>query len=183
MHICVYLFYFYYYIFCYIPLRGAKKKKKKAVLLASEAKLPKQQVIESPGLFCPGSFYPLSSTPFSLGIKGSALSVKNHAPWRRQHVPPITHLFFSVNQSEAVSFLRASLENCGWWVVGGSEWDARLSGTATENKCFQLVKTPDFGIVVSMILNYMQRARGSSIYPYHLQFLLSVILSMYLGVE
>lgn len=68
-------------------------------------------------------------------------------------------------------------------MVGGSEWDARLSGTATENKCFQLVKTPDFGIVVSMILNYMQRARGSSIYPYHLQFLLSVTLSMYLGVE
>lgn len=68
-------------------------------------------------------------------------------------------------------------------MVGGSEWDPRLSGTATENKCFQLVKTPDFGIVVSMILNYMQRARGSSIYPYHLQFLLSVTLSMYLGVE
>lgn len=70
---------------------------------------------------------------------------------------------------------------------GGSEGDPRLSGAAveaaTENKCFRLVKTPDFGIVVSMILNYMQRARGSSIYPYHLQFLLSVTLSMYLGVE
>lgn len=87
----------------------------------------------------------------------------------------------------AVSFLRASLENCGWWVGRGSEWDPRLSGAAveaaTENKCFRLVKTPDFGTVVSMILNYMQRARGSSIYPYHLQFLLSVTLSMYLWVE
>lgn len=46
---------------------------------------------------------------------------------------------------------------------GGREWDPRLSGAAveaaTENKCFRPVKTPDFGIVVSMILNYMQRAR------------------------
>lgn len=67
------------FFFCYIPLRGAKEKKK-AVLSASEAKLPKQQIIESPGLLCPGSFYPLSSTPFSLGIKSSALSVKTTPP-------------------------------------------------------------------------------------------------------
>lgn len=71
----------------------------------------------------------------------------------------------------------------GW----GSKWDPRLSGAAveaaTENKCFRLVRTPDFGIVVSMILNSMQRARGSSIHLYHLQFLLSVTLSMYLGVQ
>lgn len=64
----------------------------------------------------------------------------------------------------------------GWW--------GEVSGILGYlEQPLKTVKTPDFGTVVSMILNYMQTARGSSIYPYHLQFLLSVTLSMYLGVE
>lgn len=114
MHICVYLFYFYYYIFCYIPLKGAKTKK--AVLPASEAKLPKQQVIESPGLFCPGSLYPLSSTPFSLGIKGSALSVKNHTPKEATHSSyhPLIFQCESIRGSVFPESLLGEL-----WLMGG----------------------------------------------------------------
>lgn len=124
-----------------LPLRGAKRNRKRRYWPGKQAS--KATGHRDTSSFLPRKLLPFSSTPFPLGTKGSALSAKSYVSWKRQHIPPIRLWFFSVDQSVANSFLRASLENCGWRVGGGSKWDPILSGTAieavTKNKCCQLV--------------------------------------------
>lgn len=96
-------------------MRWAKKKqteRKKAVLLAGEAELPKQQARESPGLFCPKSFVCPQLVPFPLGIKGCQLKTMSPGSDSTFLLSAI-YLPFSVTQSVAISFLRASLGNRG----------------------------------------------------------------------
>lgn len=174
MHICIYLILF------YIPFEMGKEKtnrKKESSTIgwwSRASKATGQRITRS---FLPKKLVCPQLVPFPLGIKGCQLKTMSPGSDSTFLLSAI-YLPFSVTQSVAISFLRASLGNRGWWVKGGSKWDPMPSGTSVtqDNGCW-------LGTVVSVVLSYMQRARGSSMYPYHLQFLIFVTSHMYVWVE
>lgn len=168
--------------FCSIfPLRGAKEKKNRKKerstigLWSRASKATGHTITRSflpKKLVCPQ----LLPHPFPLGLK-VLLSVKNISPGSDSTFL-LSAIYFSVwlNQWQFLSWEPP-------WGTVADGWKGEATGILCHPDSSHSRQCCRLGTVVSVVLSYMQRARGSSMYPYHLQFLILATLYMYVWVE